>query len=54
MMPTERIGGDDICETSWLFASILWPENTEEVVLTGTDEVVAFAAYEKAKKISAP
>lgn len=54
MMPTERIGGDDVCETSWLFASIIWPEGAEEVVLTGTDEVKAFAAYEEAKKIGAP
>ncbi len=54
MMPTERIGGEDVCETSWLFASILWPVGTEEVVLTGTDEVEAFAAYEEAKKIGAP
>jgi len=54
MMPTERIGGEDVCETSWLFASIIWPEGAEEVVLTGTDEAEAFAAYEVAKKIGAP
>jgi len=54
MMPTERIGGEDVCETSWLFASIIWPEGAEEVVLTGTDEAGAFAAYEVAKKIGAP
>ncbi|HOO52761.1 MAG TPA: hypothetical protein PLM24_01705 [Methanothrix sp.] len=54
MMPTERIGGSDICETSWLFASMMWPEGSEKVVLTGTDEAEAFAAYEAAKKIGAP
>ncbi len=54
MMPIERISGDDICETSWLFASIIWPEGAKEVVLTGTDEAKAFAAYEEAKKIGSP
>jgi hypothetical protein len=54
MMPTERIGGEDVCETSWLFASILWPEGEELVVLAGIDEVEAFAAYDEAKKMGAP
>ena len=54
MMPTERIGGEDVCETSWLIASTLWPEGTREVVLTGTDEAEAFAAYQEAKKMGAP
>jgi hypothetical protein len=54
IMPTERIGGEGICETSWLFASTLWPEGEREVVLTGTDESEVFAAYEVAKKMGAP
>jgi hypothetical protein len=54
VMPTERIGGEDICETSWLFASTIWAGGVEVVVLTGTDDVEAFAAYEAAKKIGAP
>ena len=54
MMPTERIDGEDICETSWLIASTLWPEGKKVVVLTGTDEAEAFAAYQEAKKMGAP
>ena len=54
MMPTERIGGDDICETSWLFASIVWPEGVEVVVMAGSNESEAFAAYQEAKKVGAP
>lgn len=54
MMPAERMAGSDICETSWLFASAFWPEGAEAVVIAGTDELEAFAAYEEAKKIKAP
>ncbi|HPE62571.1 MAG TPA: hypothetical protein PLQ49_00515 [Methanothrix sp.] len=54
MMPTERIGGDDICETSWLFASTIWPKGVIAVVLAGSNESEAFAAYQEAKKVGAP
>ncbi|MDF0591511.1 hypothetical protein [Candidatus Methanocrinis natronophilus] len=54
MMPTERIAGVDICETSWIFVSTLWPDGGEMVVLVGTDEVEAFEAYEEAKKTGSP
>ena len=54
MMPTERIAGDEICETSWLFASAFSPAGTEAVVIAGDDEMEAFAAYEEAKRIGAP
>lgn len=54
MMPTDRIGGDDICETSWLFASTIWPKGVDAVVLAGSNESEAFAAYQEAKKVGAP
>ncbi|HPJ29891.1 MAG TPA: hypothetical protein PLZ42_00695 [Methanothrix sp.] len=54
MMPTERIGGEDIGETSWLFASMVWPKGVTAVVLAGSDESEAFAAYQEAKKVGAP
>jgi putative cell wall-binding protein len=54
MIPTERIGGQDVCETSWLFVSAFWHEGSEVVVLTGTDEAEAFEAYQKAKNMGAP
>ncbi|MGC9514382.1 hypothetical protein [Methanocrinis sp.] len=54
MIPTERMEGEDICETSWLLALRLWPQGAEEVVVTGTTETEAFAAYQEAKRMGAP
>ncbi|MHC1632145.1 MAG: COG1470 family protein [Methanotrichaceae archaeon] len=53
-VPVERIAGDDICETSWLFASAMWPQGVEEVVLVGTGEVEVFGAYQEAKARHVP
>ena len=45
----ERIAGEDICETSWLFASKMGSEGIEEVMLVGLDEVEVFKAYMEAR-----
>jgi len=50
----ERISGEDLCETSWLFASAMWPQGTEEVVLTGAEPADVFRAYQEAKKLHVP
>lgn len=49
-----RIGGRDLCETSWIFASRMWTNGTEYVVVTGPDEVNVLMAYQIAKAKGAP
>lgn len=49
-----RIGGADLCETSWVFASRMWTNGTEYVVVTGPDEIDVLKAYQIAKEKSAP
>ena len=50
----ERITGEDLCETTWLFASAMWPSGTEEVMLTGAETADVFRAYQEAKKLHVP
>ncbi len=50
----ERITGEDLCETTWLFASAMWPQGTEEVMLTGAETADVFRAYQEAKKLHVP
>lgn len=49
-----RMAGDDICETCWLFASKMWLNGTEEVVLVGSLDAEVMKAYPKAKDLEAP
>jgi len=50
----ERITGEDLCETTWLFASAMWPSGTEDVMLTGAETADVFRAYQEAKKLHVP
>jgi len=50
----ERISGEDVCETSWLFALAMRSEGPKEVVLAGDDEVEIFGAYQEARRLSSP
>jgi len=47
-MAVERIYGSNVCETSWLFASFMWPEGPTEVMVVGPSDVELFGAYQEA------
>jgi len=50
----ERIIGEDICETSWLFASKMWASGFEDAILVGTDKMDVLEAYLDAKNRQIP
>jgi len=49
-----RIAGDDLWQTSWLFASYMWQNGTSAVVISGLEEMDLFRAYSIAERIQAP
>ncbi|NYT01354.1 MAG: hypothetical protein GKC10_01135 [Methanosarcinales archaeon] len=51
---TTRIAGQDMCETSWLLASKMWPEGTEEIVVCGPKDVDVLQGYQLAKEKELP
>ncbi len=49
-----RIAGDDLWQTSWLFAAHMWRNGTSTVVISGPGEMDVFWAYTLAERIQAP
>jgi len=49
-----RISGEDICETSWLLASKMWPQGTREIVVCGPRDMDVLKGYQLAKEKGLP
>jgi hypothetical protein len=53
-MDVQRIAGEDLGETTWLFASAMWTNGTKEIVIAAPTGLDVFKAYQLAKDLEVP